>query len=165
MKDFPLSVLSAAARSTVGGVLAFQAGLTGAGLIVFAEGLDRAGTWVWCLFAWMALIPFTIARLWGLLLAPVLVVMFFGAVWREWNRLMVAGATALALAATTLVCARHNPLADRASATAFLITTGLAMALIALGAALEILKIRAAAKPRPPPSRPPIDAAAGDSQA
>ena len=45
MKDFPLSVFSAAARSTVGGVLAFQAGLTGAGLIVFAEGLGRASTW------------------------------------------------------------------------------------------------------------------------
>ena len=163
MKDFPLSVFSAAARSTVGGVLAFQAGLMGAGLIVFAEGLDRASTWVWCLFSWMALIPFTIARLWGLLLAPVLVVLFYGAVWREWNRLMVAGGTALALATTTLVCARHNPLADRASAMAFLIATGLAMALIALGAALEILKIRAATRRRPPPPRPPIDAAAGDS--
>ena len=143
MMDFPLSVLSAAARSTVGGVLAFQAGLTGAGLIVFAEGLDRAGTWVWCLFAWMALIPFTIARLWGLLLAPVLVVMFFGAVWREWNRFVVAGGTALALAATTLVCARHNPFADGEFPVAFLIAAGLAAATFALGAALEIPKKRA----------------------
>lgn len=164
MKDFPLSVFSAAARSTVGGVLAFQAGLTGAGLIVFAEGLNRTSTWVGCLFAWMALIPFTVARLWGLLLAPVLVVLFYGAVWREWNRLVVAGGTALALATTTLVCARHNPLADRASATAFLIATGVALALIALGAALEILKIRAATRRRPPPPRPPTDAAAGGSQ-
>ena len=162
MKDFPLSVFTDAARSTIGGVLAFQAGLTGAGLIVFAEGLDQASTWVGCLFAWMALIPFTIARLWGLLLAPVLVVLFFGAVWREWNRLVVVGGTAIALATTTLVCARHNPLADRSSATAFLIATGVALALIALGAALEILKIRAATRRRPP--HPPTDAAAGGSQ-
>jgi len=147
-KDFPLSCFSEAARTTIGGVLAFQAGLLGAGLIVFAEGLDRANTWIWCLFAWMALIPFTIARLWGLLLAPILAAIFYGAVWREWNRLMVAGGTALALAATTLVCARHNPFADDEFPAAFLIAAGLAAATFALGAALEILKKRA---PKPPP--------------
>ena len=148
-KDFPLSCFSEAARTTIGGVLAFQAGLLGAGLIVFAEGLDRASTWGWCLFAWMALIPFTIVRLWGLLLAPILAAIFYGAVWREWNRLMVAGGTALALAATTLVCARHNPFADGEFPAAFLIAAGLAAATFALGAALEIPKKRAP-KPTPP---------------
>lgn len=142
MKDFPLSCFADAARSAAGGVLAFQVGLTGAGLIVFAEGLNRAGTWVWCLFAWMALIPFTIARLWGLALVPVLAAIFFGAVWREWNRLMVAGGTALALATTTLVCARHNPFADGESAAAFSIAAGLAAATFALGAVLEIRRQR-----------------------
>ena len=113
----------------------------------FAEGLDRASTWIWCLFAWMALIPFTIVRLWGLLLAPILAAIFYGAVWREWNRPMVAGGTALALAATTLVCARQNPFAEFRAG--FLIAAGLAAATFALGAALEILKKRTP-KPTPP---------------
>ena len=166
MKDFPLSCFADVAKTTVGGVLSFYAGLVGGSMIVFSERLFSAGTWGWCLVAWLALIPYAIAHSWGLLLAPALGVLLFGAVWFEWNRLIVASVVAILLSTTTLICAKHNPLAEAESALPFLIAMGLALSILAIGATWEILKRRPARRPgsTPPAARPPSPAPGDESE-
>ena len=153
MNDYPLSCFTDVAKTTTGGVLSFYAGLVGGSIIVFSERLLSFRMWGWCSVAWLALIPFTIAKLWGLLLAPVLGVMLFGTIWREWNRLMVASGVAILLSTTTLYCAKYNPLTQADSAVPFIITMGTALVLFASGVIWEIMKRR--------PTRGPGNSAQG----
>lgn len=142
MNDYPLSCFTDALKTTTGGVLSFYAGLVGGSIIVFSERLDYFSTWGWCLVAWIAIIPYTIAKLWGLVLAPLLGVMLLGTIWLEWNRLIVASSVAILLSATTLYCAKYNPFAEADSAIPFTVTVGIALVLFSLGVILEIIKMR-----------------------
>lgn len=142
MNDYPLSCFTAAIRTTTGGVLSYYAGLVGGSIIVFSEMLSSVSIWGWSLVAWLALIPYTIAKLWGLLLAPVLGIMLIGAIWLEWNRLIIASGVAILLSSTTLYCAKHNPFTQSDSATPFMITMGIALILFAIGVIWEFIKKR-----------------------
>jgi hypothetical protein len=100
-KDYPISCFSDAARSTLGGVLAFFLGLVGGSLIVFSQ--EIAGLrfeWTAFLVAWLVLLPYTVIKLWGLLLLPLLGTILFGLVWRDWNRLICAALTAIVFSVT-----------------------------------------------------------------
>ena len=142
MNDYPLSCFTDVAKTTTGGVLSFYAGLVGGSIIVFSELLISFRIWGWCSVAWLALIPFTIAKLWGLLLVPALGIMLFGSIWREWNRLIIASGVAILLSTTTLYCAKYNPFTQADSAIPFIITMGIALVLFAIGVIWEIMKRR-----------------------
>ena len=150
MKDYPLSCFSDVAKTTVGGVLSFYAGLVGGSIIVFFEMLFAVRIWGWCLVAWLALIPYTLAKSWGLILVPVLGVMLMGSIWLEWNRLIVASIVAILLSITTLYCAKHNPLSESESALPFIVTMGLALIILAIGIIWEIIKRYPARRRRVP---------------
>ena len=155
IRDFPLSGFVAASRTTFGGGLAFYAGLFGGGLIVMAEM-----PWSWellteCSTLWLVLIPYTVAKGWGLLLLPALGFLFWGVIWREWNRLVVGSNVAILLAAITLLCAEYNPFARASSVGPFLLTMGLAVGLWLAGIAWEILKWRLTQAPKANDSVPP----------
>ena len=140
LADYPLSCFTEAARTTAGGAIAFFLGLVGGSIIVFSQGVTYSGSWSWFLIAWLALIPFTIAKLWGLLLAPILAALLIGLVWKDWNRAICGSAVAVLLSTTTFVCARHNPFAN--SAISFFLTMGLALLILGAGIAWEILNKR-----------------------
>lgn len=112
MNDYPLSAYREAAKTTIGGTLSFLFGLVGGSIIVFAELLQKPGAWPWFLVAWIVLVPTTIAKLWGLLLAPFLGIMLYGLIWREWNRLISASAIALAFAVIVWLSHGFNPFAE-----------------------------------------------------
>jgi hypothetical protein len=80
MDDYPISCFTAAFRTTLGGVLAFFLGLVGGSYIFLSPDITFLGTWAWLLTAWLVLIPYTIARLWGLLLVPILAVLHLAGV-------------------------------------------------------------------------------------
>ena len=150
--DFPVSSLLAGARSTIGGVLAFFAGLVGGTLIVLAA--EAGGLQFFkpaCLVGWMVLIPFAVARLWGLLLLPFLGVMLYGLVWRDWNRLVGAALVAIALSAATLLSARKNPFETPESGLAFGLALGAAVLLLFSGIAWERARQRPARRPAKTP--------------
>jgi hypothetical protein len=151
MNGYPLSCFSDVAKTTAGGVLSFYAGLVGGSIIVFSEMLFTVRIWGWCLVAWLALIPYTIAKLWGLILAPILGVMLIGSIWLEWNRLIIASLVAISLSITTLYCAKHNPLAESESALPFIVTMGLALSILAIGVIWEIIQRHPPRKRRGPP--------------
>lgn len=152
MKDFPLSLFRDTAKSIAGGILAFYLGLAGGGIIVFS-GLfcNDLASWPLYLNVWLALIPYTIANLWGVLLAPILGTLLFGVIWREWNRFITAASVAILLSTTTLLCSKHNPLHNPAEAKPFMITMGLALTLLILGVAWEIMKRTLTRSPQSPP--------------
>ena len=153
MNDYPLSCFTDVAKTTTGGVLSFYAGLVGGSMIVFSERLFSFRIWGWCSVAWLALIPFTIAKLWGLLLTPVLGIMLFGTIWRDWNRLIIASGVAILLSTTTLYCAKYNPFTEADSATPFIITMGIALVLFSIGVIWEIIKRRPTRGSRVPSTR------------
>ena len=155
MNDEPLSSFTHAAKSTLGGILAFYAGLVGGAFILDPVAGRFQG---WYLVAWMAILPYTIAKLWGLLLAPLLVILLYGAIWLEWNRLLIATSVAILLAATMLASLPHNPFTDP-DAWLFITKISLTAALLLLGILWETLLkhrlIRHLRQHRPPPPEPP----------
>ncbi|MDY0148938.1 MAG: hypothetical protein RBT03_02485 [Kiritimatiellia bacterium] len=140
MNDYPLACIIGAIKTTTGGVLSFYAGLVGGSIILFSEQIFSFTMWGWCLVAWLALIPYTIAKLWGIVLAFLLGIILIGTIWREWNRLIIFSSVAILLSTTTLYCAKYNPLTQADAALPFMITMGLALVLFAIGVTWEIIK-------------------------
>lgn len=155
IKDFPLSGFIAASQTALGGVLAFYMGLFSGGLIVMAERLRSWEALTDCSVLWLALIPYTVAKGWGLLLLPALGFLFWGVIWRDWNRLVVGSNVAILLAATTLLSAQYNPFARASSAGPFLLSMGPAVGLWLAGIVWEILKWRLTHAPKINSNTPP----------
>ena len=154
-KDFPVSCFAAGARSTLGGALAFFAGLVGGTLIVLASEVGGLQFFrLACLVGWMVLLPYTVARLWGLLLLPFLGVMLYGLIWRDWNRLAGAALVAIALSATVLVSARKNPFETPESGLAFGLAMGAALLFLFSGIMRERARQRPARRPERPAKAP-----------
>ena len=63
--------------------------------------------------------------------------LFFGAIWLEWNRWIVASSVALLLSATAWVCMKHNPFTTTASAIPFAIASGVTLTLLLGGILYE----------------------------
>jgi hypothetical protein len=141
MKDIPISCFIDAAKSTLGGVLAFLFGLFWAAVILYSENIPDTMDATWLCLAWMALIPYTIAKLWGLLLAPILAVLFFGLIWKGWNRFLGASLVAILLSSTTLLCSKHDPF-QQEERLPFLVTMGSAVAVCILAIIWEWLKTK-----------------------
>jgi len=136
-KDFPLSCFRAGAQSVLGGVLAFYLGLVGGSMIVFAAQWGSLRMeWPFYLVAWLFLLPYTVAKLWGLALLPVLAVMLYGLVVKEWNRWVGAALVALAFSGTVLVCLRLNPFESREPVLPFILTLGTALIVLLAGSLL-----------------------------
>ncbi len=145
MNDYPLSAYREAAKTTVGGVLAFLLGLVGGSILVFSNLLPNPGSWPWFLVAWIILVPITIAKLWGLILAPFLGFVLYGLIWREWNRLISSCAIALVFAATVLLSRGFNPFADP-DRILYRGTLGLFICLLLAGLLWEWTRYRLAAR-------------------
>jgi len=154
--SYPLSSFTEAFKSTGAGVLSFFLGLVGGSIIVFSQGISIVNNWAWSwyLCAWIILIPYTIAKLWGLILAPILAIILHGLVWNEWNRLIGGSLVAILLSVTTFVCARHNPFMARDSGRSFVLTMGTAVLILIAGVTWELLLKRKNVR-RSPPAGPP----------
>ncbi len=139
--SYPLSCFTEALKSSGAGVLSFFLGLVGGSIIVFSQSISIFGewTWTWYLCAWIILVPYTIAKLWGLILAPILAIILYGIVWNDWNRLIGGSSVAILLSITTFICAKHNPFKAYDSGRSFLITMGIAIILLMAGVTWEIL--------------------------
>ncbi|NCA82561.1 MAG: hypothetical protein EOM72_07400 [Opitutae bacterium] len=138
-KDFPLSCLWEGSCSTLGGVLAFFAGMVGGTLIVAAQaGSILQGDGAAYLIGWMFLVLRAMADLRGLVLLPFLGIMLFGLVWRDWNRLAGAALVALVLAGISFLTADCNLFAEPESTRRLALTAGPAVLLLLAGLAREI---------------------------
>jgi len=153
--SYPLSSFTEAFKSTGAGVLSFFLGLVGGSIIVLSQGINFVNNWAWSwyLCAWIILVPYTIAKLWGLILAPILAIILHGLVWNEWNRLIGGSLVAILLSVTTFVCAKHNPFDAPDSGIKFLITMGIAVILLIVGVAWEILMKQKIVQHAPPAGR------------
>ncbi len=137
MKDYPLTAFTEGTKSALGGVIAFLLGLAGGTLLLTSSGLIGNGPWLWYFIAPIGILPYTIARLWGLLLAPILGVIFLGLIWMDWNRIVCGSLVALLYATTTLICAKHNPFIDGNTANSFLALLACAFMILFAGIAWE----------------------------
>lgn len=138
IESYPTSCFTSAARSAFGGVLAFYIGLVWATVIVFCQGLTSGALWTWFAIGWLILIPYTIAKVWGILTTCILAILFVGMVWGEWNRAIGASATAILLSVTSIRCYGHNPFNAHDSGVSFLVTLGIAAIVFALGVVWEV---------------------------
>ncbi len=151
MENHPLSTFFEVVESTAGGAIAFCLGLAGGSTIVwepFVSLHSRGGVWGpvarWHLMdhwfimivGWIGLVPYTVGELWGLLLLPALMVIFYGLFWKDWNRLICASTIAILLAATGLLSMSHHLFDD----WAIPIKMGIAVLLLTLGIGWELLK-------------------------
>jgi len=133
-KDYPISCFSDGACSALTGVLAFYLGLVGGSIIFFAEKSGHLGTeWGLYAVAWIFLIPYTIAKLWGIALLPFLGVMLYGLVMKEWNRWVGASLIAIVFSSTVLFCSGFHSLECRETALPFILTMGSALLVLFLG--------------------------------
>ena len=108
-EDDHLSAIRAGARGAFGAAVAFLGGITaGTAAAVFVK--EGVGLAAWgLLIAPLVLVPYSIGELWGLLLLPIYGAMFYGLVWRDWNRLVGASVLALATATALLVSLGGGP--------------------------------------------------------
>lgn len=130
MNKDPLEIFADAIGSTAGGVVAFFGGLFWGSVIVFAQQVDASHDLSWLMVAWLVLIPYAIANVWGLLLVPFLGAMLVGLIWRDWNRLPSAAGIAVVYAGLVLLSAEHNPFDDPVSARNFSLTMGSAILIL-----------------------------------
>jgi hypothetical protein len=112
MDDCPITCFADAGKSLASGLFSFYVGLVGGAIMVQPEWAVVSEQWFWCLFAWAGYIPYTMARLWGLILVPFLAVIFFGLIWRDWNRLVGACSVAIALATAMFLADKRNLFED-----------------------------------------------------
>ena len=86
-----LAAVSEGGKSAFGGVLALWAGFAWGGIIAAHDVNALHWTGIWGFIATLSSVG---CPHWGWLLLPVLGVFFFGAIWREWNRLLVVSSLA-----------------------------------------------------------------------
>lgn len=137
MRDYPLSSFTGGAKAAIGGVGAFVAGLIGGTITATLQSYYTAEDLWMCLANWPLLVIYTLAHLWGLLLLPFLAFMFYGLVWREWNRFVGIGGITIASAITWLLCTHHNPFATVADTITFSISMTLAISFVTTGLVYE----------------------------
>ncbi len=137
MKDYPLSIFIEAAKTTLGGAVTFYMGMVYGSVIVFTQGISLPSRWEWYAVGWMLLLPYTIAKLWGLFLAPFLGIMLIGLLWKEWSRIISFSLIAIVFSIITLVSAKHNPFESKTSAIRFGVSMGIAVVLLFGGVYLE----------------------------
>lgn len=142
MKDGLITALTQGGRTTAGGVAACWAGLTWAYAIATGQwpwelsAVEWGGGWIGVM--WMAMLVAMLRplSLWpGFLVLPLVVAMLYGAVWREWNRWIVAGVLA-ALAGLPVLFEMKNS-ADYGELSATLTLMPLAVAATLFGIAQE----------------------------
>lgn len=86
-----LDAISEGGKSAFWGVFAIWAGFAWGG-VIFAHNVNAMHwTGLWAMIVMLGVVGGTS---WGWILLPVLSVFFYGAIWREWNRLVVASALA-----------------------------------------------------------------------
>jgi len=133
-----------ATRTTFSGLLAFIAGLIGGAFIYEYQLSYHLGDdeWIWCFVAWLWLIPHALNSLWCLLLLPFLAFMFFGLIWKEWNRFTSTIMIALVFSSALLLTDRLNPFRCFGAIRDFLITTGSALVLLVVAIIWDKLTTR-----------------------
>ena len=137
MRDYPISCFTEGAKAAVSGVAAFVAGMIGGTITATLQSYYTAKELWMCLIIWPLLIVYTLAHLWGLLLVPFLAIMFYGLVWREWNRLVGIGAISIATTTKWLLSKQHNPFGTVTDSITFTISIAVAVCFIWMGIVLE----------------------------
>ena len=151
MKDYPLSYFIEGAKTALGGVSAFVAGMIGGTITADLQSYYTQETLIQCLISWPLMVIYTMAHMWGLLLLPFLGIMFYGLVWRDWSRCIGIGVISIATATTWLLCKRHNPYGNIEDSITFSISIAVAMCLIIIGIILRRRKDVQQAGPAYPP--------------
>lgn len=137
MENYPLSAMLEGARTATGGTIAFAAGvIIGTTLALFIT-LHEFVAWHWYPFASIFLVPYTIYKLWGLLLLPLYGVVFYGLVWNEWNRLVCFAVLAIATSSIMLISFEVNPLSESETALRFLISEGFLLSILIVSYIIE----------------------------
>lgn len=108
---------------------------------MFSRSLLIPDTWGWISIGWLILLPYTIARFWGLLLVPALVIIFWGLIWREWNRAIGGSLIAILLAAVTVICEMQDPFFNL-DLVRVLVGMGIPALILVFAVSWELLKKR-----------------------
>ena len=88
LRNHPISTMLGGALEGIGVGLTFTMGVVGGAAAVFIVlpwGLDR---WYWYPLATLVLVPYSVFKLWGVLLLPLYLTMLHGLICHEWNRLL-----------------------------------------------------------------------------
>ena len=119
--------------------LGVYGGVTLTVLVVYPGFWDE---WSWYIVAPLFIIPFTVFKLWGLLLIPIYGVVFYGMVWGQWNRLLCFSILALATSVIIFVSVGMNPFSEFGSGIRFILVEGILGFLVVFSAILGRLKNR-----------------------
>jgi hypothetical protein len=142
MNDNPLSYFVETAKTTTGGVCSFAIGLIGGSIIADFQSYHTSETFWLCFVMWPLLIVYTIVHLWGLFLAPFLAIMFYGLIWKEWNRLLCSSLIAITSAITWLLCQEINPFSNIKDGLIFCISMGVPISLLLISVYMEKRRTR-----------------------
>ncbi len=123
--DNPISAMLEGARTTTGSVLTFAFGvIVGTTSSVFIT-FNYFGEWYWYPFVSIFLVPYTMCKLWGILLIPLYSIIFYGIVWLEWNRVLCFSIISMATSIILLITFGKNPFSEFETMWRFLIVEGI----------------------------------------
>ncbi len=137
MENYPLSAMFEGARTAAGGGITFALGVIGGTALALFITLHHFAAWHLYPMAAVYLVPYSMYKLWGLLLMPLYGVVFYGLVWSEWNRVLCFAILAMATSIVIVISFGDNPFSESGTAWRFLIVEGVLVTLLVGSAILE----------------------------
>ena len=138
LNDYSLSVLFDSVNTLVGAWVVFFIGVFGGvGLTVFVAYPGFPDEWYSYIYLPLLFIPYAMFMLWGLLLIPLYIIVFYGLAWGEWNRLLCGSVLALATSAIILLSDSDFIFSESGSMIRCIIVEGFLVALLVVSAIFE----------------------------
>ncbi|MAE59965.1 MAG: hypothetical protein CMJ49_01260 [Planctomycetaceae bacterium] len=128
----------------IGVGLTFTMGVVGGAAAVFIVlpwGLDR---WYWYPLATLVLVPYSVFKLWGVLLLPLYLTMLHGLICHEWNRLLCFSILAMVTSIIILISMGAPGSGGIGPALRLIVVEGGLAGLIFVGARYERVRYRIA---------------------
>lgn len=121
MENYPLSAMFEGMRTASTGAFTFVLGVVGGTVLALFITIPSSYGWYWYPMIIFFVVPYTIVKLWGLLLLPLYGIVFYGLVWLEWSRVLCFTILAMATSIVILISFGDNLFAESEIAWRFLI--------------------------------------------
>jgi hypothetical protein len=134
-----ISEMFAASRSTFWGCIVFASGVvcgTTIVVILHTGDIDIESVAIYPVAA-MVLIPYTIAKFWGLILLPLYAVVFYGLIWLDWPRMLNFALLAISTSLVCVVTMRNELLCSNGIIAFFISVELLLVVMLVAGIILE----------------------------